>query len=404
MLLRQHFHFWGTRELNALYLTLGLAHFGVGLVSIFVPIYLWELGFSLSKILLFFFLEALYFAIVGFFGISFITKLKPKMMMFLGILLLIISIHGLGLIPSYQWLFYLLPAAMALHALLFNGGYHLDFAIAAQKDHIGEEVGVRNMVTSLFALAAPFIGGIFIATKGFEFTFYVSIAILFVSVAPLFFFPEKNPVHEVSKESMLRYLDNKHVRPLNISAVGYAAEFSISSIMWPLFLFIIVQDIKQFGGIISMGLFVMALINFLLGYLADKGMRRKILKYSTGILSAVWLSRALFPFAVTPLTAINHIIGKMIHQGVLVAWTSQYYKIAQTVAEPVAFIFSRELLYHLSRVALFAVLIIFAAVFSASTVFIVSFVFAAGFSLLFLYANKLHTDDLRDGFIIKRKI
>jgi len=106
---RQHFYFFGSREVTSLHFTLALLYFAEGLISVFVPIYFWKLGIPLWKILFFYFLNSLYFLILLFLFIPVLKKLSDKMLMFLSLPFLILYYFGLGALENFPSLFYLLP-------------------------------------------------------------------------------------------------------------------------------------------------------------------------------------------------------------------------------------------------------------------------------------------------------
>ena len=54
---KHHTPLFGNPEMGTLYLTLAILAFAEGLIGVFVPIYFWNLGFPLWKILLFYFLH-----------------------------------------------------------------------------------------------------------------------------------------------------------------------------------------------------------------------------------------------------------------------------------------------------------------------------------------------------------
>ena len=163
-------------------------------------------------------------------------------------------------------------------------------------------------------------------------------------------------------------------------------------IIWPLFIFFAVGDVESFGVIISFGFLAGAVITYLIGFLSDQGRRRKLLFLLTAVFSLVWLSRifSVRPFAV----ASNHVGGSIVNSSLLVAWSSQYYKIARAVSNPSAFILSREALYHIVRVPFLLGLAALAYILSAGQFFKVSFFLTALFVLFFASANRLYTANL----------
>jgi MFS family permease len=389
---RHHFHLFGSREIYSLYLTIALIHFGEGLLSIFIPIYMWGLGFSFSKIIFFYFLRSFYFVALMLILIPFMKRLSDKMMMFSSIPFLILFFFGLGFLEGNIILFYILPAVAAVGLVLFNTGYQLDFSASADDKYIGREVGTRYMFGSLIKFSAPFIGGVLIAFFGFQNTFFVGGAILFIAVVPLFFFPRRKLSPHLNRKGILEFIKSKNLRPFNISGVGYATESMVGWIIWPLFMFLIIGSIEKFGGIVSIALLASALTTFFVGFLSDAGKRRKVLTWTSSIFALIWATRPLM--VNTPLIVASRVGGGIINSAQMVAWSSQYYKLGRAAQHLSHFILSRELLYNLARIVFLPILMLLAYLLPLNTFFTVSFLIAAVMTMVFILANKTHLKDL----------
>lgn len=365
--------------------------FAKSLISIFVPIYFWELGFSMQQILLFYFLNSLFFVIATLSLLPIIRRLSDKMMMFLSLPFLVLYFLGLGFIPDIPILFYILPVTLTFHMLLFNVGYHLDFSNVYDRKYVGREVGTRHMIGAMAGFSAPFIGGVLIALIGFQYTFFIGSVILFLAVVPLFFFPRRNLSTHIHIKEVAEYLKSKQLRPFNISGAGYAVETMVGRIIWPLFIFISIGSIERFGAVISIGLLTGVVVTYITGYLSDAGRRRKILRWAAGFFSFIWILR---PLMIKPFMVVgSHIGGDIVNSALMVSWSSQYYKIARAVSDSGLFILSRELLYHIVRVPFLLLLIAMSYTMQSDQFFTTSFIIAGIATALFLFANKSHVRD-----------
>ncbi len=386
---KHHVPLFGNAEMGTLYLTLGILSFAEGLISVFVPIYFWNLGLPLWKILLFYLLHSVLFLAFAFVLLPIIKKLSDKMMMFLSIPFMILYFLGLGAMKTVPLLFFALPIASALHALLFNIGYNIDFSSTADKTKIGTEVGTRYILASILALAAPFFGGVLIEAAGFQTTFLVGSVLLLISVFPLFFFPNRNISPHLSMRSITPLFKEKELRPFTVSGIGYASEVIVRGIIWPLFIFLAIGNFKEFGSVISLGLIVTTIVTYLVGFLADYGKRRNVITWTSIGNTLMWLAR---PFvSLSPMIVGVHIGSNVVNSGLMVAWTSQYYKITKTVSDATAFIISRELLYNAARVIFIPILMVIAYAVPTNVFFTLSFVAAAFASMLFIAANETHS-------------
>ena len=396
---KHHVRLFEDREVDALSLSLSIVTFADGLISIFVPVYFWSLGFSIAKILLFYLLHSILYVAVSFLLLTIVRRLSDKMMIFLSIPFLILYFVGLSMMRDNGAIFYLLPIASSLHAFFFTIGYNINFSNVVERSEIGKNVGTRAVLNSVMQFGAPLFGGLLIKFSGFSNTFLIGSIVLLVSVIPLFFFPNRNKSSRLTVKSLIPFFKDPELQPFNISGVGYATEVIISKTIWPLFIFIAVGNIGEFGGIISLGLIVTALITYLVGFLSDYGRRRNVITVTTTGNALLWLIR---PFiAQTPLIVGIHVGGNAIYSGLSVAWTSQFYKITKTVSNATAFIISREVLYNIARVVFIPILMAIAWVLPARVFFPVSFVIAAFATLLYLEANKTHAHLLTSLMTLK---
>ena len=379
--------------MTSLYVALALTGFGEGLISLFVPIYFWQLGFPLWRIIFFYFLISVYFTALTFLFASFLRRLSDKMMMFLSVPFAIIYFLGLSEISTYPVLFFALPAVHALNILLFNVGYHLDFSGSADKDHIGTEVGMRSLVVSLVTIGAPFIGGVIIVLFGFQYVFLTGSLVLFAAILPLLFFPKRRAAPDIGAGRVWNFLTARALLPFTASGAGYAMASMVGVIVWPLFIFFALSGIESYGGVQSAGLLASSLTAFFVGFLSDQGKRRRTLRYSALALSLVWASRAFIGGALV--VVASHALGQTVDAALSVAWSSQYYKIARSLPDASAFILSREALYHITRIFFLPVLMLLAYLLRQNAFFAASFVLAALSTILYLYANKMpHTNEL----------
>ncbi len=392
---RHHFFLFKNKEVTSLYLTSSLLTFVEGLIGIFIPIYLWKIGYELWEIFLFFAVLSVAFVFFSFALLPVLRRLSDKAMMLTGIPFRVIFYYGFSFLPAAPWLFFALPAIAAVANIMINVGYNLDFSGASDERDLGKEVGLRFSMSSLTKFGAPFMGGVLIALFSFNAVFIIASLILVASVLPLFFFPPRRSPEHLNARVIWGHIKNKSIRPFNFSAAGYAVEKSMGMDVWPLFIFLTLGSLEQFGGIISLSLLAGVVTTYGMGVLTDRGKRRTVITVSVVIGTILWVTRL---FILRPAgVALSNIAGGLNYSGLIIPWSTQYYKLAQATHVPGVFIVSREVLYNLSRAVVMVVLTLVAFV-ASGHVFNISYVIGAGATLLFLYANKEHTRNL-DTFI-----
>src|ERR1035437_5365886 len=89
------YSFLKSKELNALYISYGLINFGLGMVSLFVPIYLYKLGYSITWVLLFYFIMQASFVMLAYRGALVFSKYGVKHTFAISVTLQIIFFIGL---------------------------------------------------------------------------------------------------------------------------------------------------------------------------------------------------------------------------------------------------------------------------------------------------------------------
>jgi MFS family permease len=399
--IRDHFNIFTNKKMDSLYFSVAMVTFGEGLINIFVPIYLWQMNFEFWQILYFYFLKSFFFVVLTFLALPLMKRMSDKMIMFSGIPFLILYFLFLsGGVSSVSPVFYLVAALGSAGGVFYNFGFHLIFAHSAQDGHLGREVGARYMTTSLASFAGPLAGGYLIFSLGFSYTFIIAGAIMFLSVAPFFFFPTTNISHDIGAKAVLGFFKDKSILPFNLSGLGYAAETMIGGIIWPIFIFLTIKNIENVGGIASVASFGGLIVTYFVGFLSDIGKRRKLMAWATVAFSLMWILR-LFVSGRTEIS-LSHIFANTIYAAMIVCWVSQFYKISRSVACPELFILSREILYNVARVIVLPFLMWLSFLLPAHTFYRTSFILAAIFSLSLLFANRQHVSDI-DGKILAKK-
>ena len=138
--------FFRNKEMNYFYVSIAIINFGLFLISIFVPIYLYQIGYSIAQVIFFFFLLALSFVVFSYPGAKIVSRVGPKHSIFFSIFLIIAYYAGLNFIEKYPLLFFILPVVLSWMHILYNFGYHLNFIINSEMKKRGREVSFQNLL------------------------------------------------------------------------------------------------------------------------------------------------------------------------------------------------------------------------------------------------------------------
>lgn len=267
-------HHKGNVELKEMYFAIGLRSFAMSLVSIFVPIYLYKLGFSASSIFLYF---AYYFgfsALMTIFSgrISFRIGLKKSIafsFVFMAVtFLLLLSIQ------QFSWPLILIAIISAISSNLFWNAYHADFSKIKDTKEDGAEVGKMTAIIRMAGLIAPLFGGIIASYGGMPSTLGVASVLLLCAMIPLFL------TKEVIKD---REVDFKRIKIKDIKEdlISYSAgsiEYGTYYIVWPLFVFIFLAEYLYVGLVTTLASIATALFILYIGKKVDKSGKSLFIK------------------------------------------------------------------------------------------------------------------------------
>ncbi len=377
-----HFKFFKDKEFNEFYSSVFITTFGNSLINIFVPIYLFTLGFEIYQILFFYFLRSIYFVIFSYLGAEIVSKIGEKHSMILSTPFLILYYLGLIFITSHNLIFFFLPLLLAFRMILYNYGYHLNFINHSEKTKRGREIAILGIVVLLAKVVAPYLGGI-LASINFTMVFIISSIFIIFGTIPLLLSKDKFEEIDFTAKGMFKRIFSKKNEGNFISFSGYAIESVIGMVIWPIFLIIIIGTIDKTGLLISASMLLSLLIFYFLGKVTDKVNKIKLLKFGTMLYFFAWVGRV---FADTTYKVFFIDSYKNISEKILsIPWKAHTYDLAQR-SKHFEFIVSREVIFNFTRTLIFPVLmLIFWIDFYP---FLISFLIASVSSLGYVFIDK----------------
>jgi len=293
------FHFLRNRELGELYASVAIRAFAFALIGVFIPVYLYQLGYSFTTIFLFYGVLGLVTAVFSLISAKVFSKIGLKHCMLISMPFLIILFMFLYTLGTFKWPIILLSLTYGIHVAFFWVPYHIDFARASNKKQRGMQVGFSKIVAIVFASMGPLVGGLILAFFGFHILFATVIIFLISSIIPLFLTKE---IHQPFHLSLKEFFHGQKLRDI-LGFLGYGAEMRLGYVVWPLFIFLFILGEKyiSLGIVSSLALFSGIIFTFIAGKLSDKQKRQNILKVGAGTNAVIWVIKS---FIVTPFQVI----------------------------------------------------------------------------------------------------
>ena len=349
------FHFLRNRELNELYASIALRAFAFALAGVFIPIYLYQLGYSFTTIFLFYGIFGLVTAVFSLVSVKVFSKLGLKHCMLISIPFLITFFVLLYTLDTFSWSPIMLSFIFGIQSAFFWVPYHIDFTKFSDKKQRGMQVGFSKIVASVFATLGPLAGGLILAFFGFNILFIIVALFLMCSVIPLFLTKE---IHQPFHFSLKEFFQGQKLKEV-LGFLGHGAEMRLGWVVWPLFIFLFILEEKyiSLGMISSLALFSGVIFTFFAGRLSDTRKRKNILKTGTIANAFIWIIKSFIvtPFQVVITDIFYGASQAMMHVPFDVISYDQAKKRNIT-----GMILQREFYIHLGAFLMFMLLIIFA--------------------------------------------
>ena len=359
-------------ELQEIYLNQVLQTFAISLIGIFIPIYLLELGFGFNTAIFYVLIVMAALGVMAPLSASFAARAGLKHTILFRLPVAIIFYFLLILLGFNPTLSYLLVIACidGLSKALYWVPLNSEFVMNTHKIHGGEETSHLIAFPKLATIVAPLVGAFILESFGFNPLFMLVIALLMVSVAPLFATGENKRYFRFKfKDHFALTLDKKFA----IRFFCRGSILIIESVIWPVYIFLTLGDILPVGIAAALSGIGISFFTLIVGKLSDKLDRIKMLKAGALFYTFIWFAR-LYAKSMLEILLLSF-LGGMFMTLIIVNLFASFADLARRRNILSAVVF-REVWLVLGRiVALFTVMLVFMK-------FQAAFLFAGLMSLL----------------------
>jgi len=288
--IHHYFDHFLSREVKELYISTAIRVFGMGMIALFAPVYLYQLGFSIQWVILFYVMMQAYYLILIPFSSKIVARIGYEASMGIGIFFLPFFYLGLYLIPSYGWLFWLTPLAVGLYRGFYWMAFHSDFIRFGNSKRVGEEIGWFGIVVSIVGIAAPTVGGIVLTYTNFTVLFVVVSIIFLSSLVPLYTTKEEVVRANFSIRKFFKKTFSKKSRKDFIALLGYG-DGIIAECVWPIFLATVVVSYIKMGLLTTVAILITFFVLLWVGKKANQAKRKKLVRINSLLLFIAWIAR-----------------------------------------------------------------------------------------------------------------
>lgn len=282
-------HFLKNRELDELYACMALRALALSMISVFIPIFLMKLGYSLKVVLLFY---ALAYS-THFLFITPTSKIASRIgfkhCMFFSTPLLVGFYFLLYMLESHTFSPYILAVILGISNCLFWTSFHTDFSMFSKLKDRGKQVGFRKLVIQGANILGPAMGGIILTVFGFNVLFVIVSIFLLLSTTPLFF---SKDIYKSTKISISNVFNKRTLRDA-LGNIGFGMETGANIAIWPVFVFFVIADSYTILGFVRSISFMFATFAVIAsGYFTDIN-RRLMLRVGALFTALIWIGKAI---------------------------------------------------------------------------------------------------------------
>ncbi|MBP9738895.1 MFS transporter [Candidatus Saccharibacteria bacterium] len=281
----------GFSEISEMYLSSFLRTFSIGMVGVFVPIYLYKNGYSITAIFLYYTLFYSFGIIADYLVAHLIAKIGPKHVMRMSFLVQMLFSVLLIHINNIPYALVLLALTGCIGSTLYFISYHVDFSKIKNPANSGKEQGYMEIMQRSAAVLGPIAGGLLATFVSPVATFAASAIALFIATLILMLSPEPVRTKQIIRFKGLGI--RKHWRDY-ASFSAMCGEGAISLIVWPIFLSLVVFTSNiylRLGFVSSVSVLIAIVVALPLGRLLDNKKGHAMIQYGTGINALVSIMR-----------------------------------------------------------------------------------------------------------------
>jgi MFS family permease len=384
-----------SRDLKALYTQRVLARMGFGLTSVFTIALIYQY-FNNS-----FLAVAAVYAGMNIFVFFFtplssmlIRKFGVRSMFLMAIPALILSMLGLhqfaigGTYALYGLVGF--SILMGVYKVLYWVPYHIDFSLLLDTERRGSQIALLRNLADLMIVIMPLIGGLIVASLGFEVLYMVAILVIALGIIPIFYIQTAHETYTWSYLQTFLQLFSPRNRSLVLAHFGVGTQNVTLLVIWPLLIFILLESKYVALGIITaLTLFAVLVLRLITGNLFDQWNKSKLIIIGAVLASTGWLLKIVVatPFQIFAADAY-HGMGRVVNKTSIDAMT--YEQSADNGRYVDEYTTLKELSLSAGKISMLAFASVISIIFGLNTAFFASIIIAAAATLTTMLISR-HT-------------
>jgi len=365
-----------------------------GLLGVFLPIFFYNIFNQNFQYLIFFYaISHLTYGVLVAHGAQFLNKFGFRKA------LIWASVWGAFFYATLYLmekeigsLFFVITAAFIFQLffrLFYWLPYHVDFAKFTDKKNRGKNISIILATLTILGAGGPIIAGFIIDRVGFDLLFMVSIVLFLLATIPFSLVPKTKEEFTWSYKETWTRLFSPHNRPIAFSLMANGAENVIGIVVWPIFIFLLLDgSYLEVGAISSFIIIATVVLQLVIGKYLDKTTRKEqILKFGSIMYAIGWVVKIFV------LTAFHIFVAGLYHSLTRIltrtTFETMFYELAADKGHYVdEFTVLREMAIQLGKVITLLLVSVIALFFAIQWTFVIAAVAALLLNVFYIRKQK----------------
>ncbi len=336
-------------RINGIYIFNALYTFSRSMISIFVPLYLYKIGYSISMILLYNILISIFRILFQIQILKFVAKLGFKHSLALSIPVYLTHLIMLQYAKNMIF-FHLSWLTFSFYSIIFWFSYHSELSNDIDRNNPSKNIGTIEVLTILFSVLGPIVGGVLLQYLGYNMLLIFVSVFLLISPLPLFFTQDikiKRVNIDFSKSIKITKNLDKNSK---ITFLSEGVLFPTVTIIWPLLIFqALNKNYFKYGTLITVVSILSTIVIYKIKNQLDYRKRNLLLSTSSMATSMLWFIRMIGILSNPIVLVISESFFNISKNLLSLGYFSIFYKNARVFGY-IKYILAREVYLHIMKI------------------------------------------------------
>jgi MFS family permease len=276
-----------------------LCGIGMGLVGIFIPIYLLELGNSIFAVIAWLLIHHVTLLLGTFLAVYISNIIGLVQCWYIRVFLVALLFSGLFFLPEYPGILLILAFISGIESAFFWLPYNILTVRKTEDATIGSSLALMSNVASAAGIVVPGIAAFLIIYFGYNTLFAIALFFILISIIPVLSLRHEKTTFRFNLTEIRKIVrENKHfILPEILDNLGQDAQ-----VIWTLFLFITSFTVLDIGALGVIAGLVGMIVTHITGKLIDKWNKKALMRFGAIATTLMWLLSYLVAlFSPTPI-------------------------------------------------------------------------------------------------------